>query len=211
MRSILIAVALAASAVSAPAQVSEITPSCVPKTFWTPFGTGTDWVRGQVKPDPAAPATSFRAWWCPRGSGVWSAYIHLSVDRAEFKAFDVDAALDTAARSADKLAALQDIIDQFSFLPTAAERPSWDAGKAAAWVALAAIKPPPPAPIGTWVTPSAGTIFTYANGKLTGVTGRKSVKGATCDCASAKAVVGSTTYCAVAGAAKTEVTACVKQ
>jgi len=76
---------------------------------------------------------------------------------------------------------------------------------------LNAVYPPPiplPPPVGTWKA-TGGTIFLYANGKLTGVTARKAPVGAACDGVT-KATVGPTVYQSLAGGPATEVTGCTK-
>jgi len=67
-------------------------------------------------------------------------------------------------------------------------------------------------PVVTWRTPATGnlTIFTYAAGRLVGVTARKALPNNPCNCDVAKAVVGPTTYCALSSGPPTEVAVCVK-
>lgn len=207
MRNLLIALVLSATA-AAHAQ-SFTVPSCIPKTFWTPFGTGTNWVLGRAQPVDPGPVTSYRGWWCPTPQGAWLPYAHLSVERTDWPLNQIDTELSTVFRSSDRVNALGALINRYSIPPTETEKPSWDAAAVKVFADLAVIKPSV-TPIGVWITPSAGSIFTFANGKLTGLTGRKATKGAACDCVKAKALVGASTYCALAAGPATEVTACVQ-
>lgn len=78
------------------------------------------------------------------------------------------------------------------------------------WVFAADYCPNEPAlQVETWRA-TGGTIFRYAAGRLTGVTGRKATAGTLCDGSTVRAVVGPTTYMAIAGGATTEATACLK-
>lgn len=69
-----------------------------------------------------------------------------------------------------------------------------------------------PLPVVSYRTPATGTftLYTAANGKLTGViSGRKATAGATCDCTT-PVMSGGAMYCPLAGAPTNEVTYCVK-
>jgi hypothetical protein len=137
LRALVLAVLLCGCAVTG-AQAGAL-PACIPKTIWTPFGTGTDWVRGQADADGVT--TSWRGWWCPLPDGSWVAYAHLSVERPEWPLNRIDSELSTVFRSADRVAALRDIVNRYSVAPTAAELPAWKAAATQAGAALAAIKP----------------------------------------------------------------------
>lgn len=78
------------------------------------------------------------------------------------------------------------------------------------------IAPPAPAsgasaPVLTWKTPTAGafTLYTAANGKLTGiVTGRKATASALCDASAVPTKSGASVYLPLIGASASEVTLC---
>lgn len=192
------------------AQVVFTLPTCIPKTFWTPFGTGTDWVRGFSQPVAAGPSVSYRAWWCPQTDGSWKAFIHRSVDSVEWSAAVVDRELDTAARSFDKLEALRDAVGRYQRQPTTAERFAWFSAGALATAHLQTIKPP--APAGTiWRTPASGQFTLYVTDGValkSLISGRKATANALCRCDTTKVMSGTSTYCALASGPATEVTLC---
>jgi hypothetical protein len=67
----------------------------------------------------------------------------------------------------------------------------------------------PPA-VETWVA-KGGTIFTYANGKLTGLTTRKALAGAPATCSVSKAVSTTKIFCQLIGGPTNEVAEVAKQ
>lgn len=67
---------------------------------------------------------------------------------------------------------------------------------------------PTPPPQDPWRTPAVGkTIFTFANGRITGQTVRKAPGGMACNCA-ITVKIGATTFCSIG--VPTEVTECIK-
>jgi hypothetical protein len=223
MRNLLTALVLFASAAAAHAQFM-----CAPKTESSPNEAGT------IQVSEATPLGRWVYFWCPEPNttNMWRWQSFAVLKKYQNTISDPLAVMAGVLSAPDKLLALNSVVTSATITPAAGSQDEYDWKSLIYAACLSAGNPPSnmvphvvkpaarcevykPTPItppaGTWVTPTAGTIFTYAGGKLTGVTGRKAVKGAICDCASAKAVVGTTTYCAIAGAVKTEVTACVKQ
>ena len=207
MRVVLLLLALLCG--SAHAQIFTL-PTCIPKTVWTPFGTGTDWVRGQEQVTPADPIVSWRAWWCPSASGVWTSYVHLSVERPEWTLNKIDTELTTVFRSADRITALKNTLSVYSVAPTTLERPSWNMAAASAGLALASIKPGPP-PADVWQVPASGSsLYNSANGKLVAkINGQSAPPYTVCSCSSA-ILVGASTYCPLSGGILTVVALCKK-
>jgi hypothetical protein len=194
---------------SAHAQVFTL-PDCIPKTIWTPFGTGTDWVRGQAQPNDPGPITSYRAWWCPNPDGTWTSYLHLSIERPEWTLNLIDTELSTVFRSLDRRAALRDLVNRYNVAPTDLERPSWNAAAQAGADALLLIKPGPPSPA-VWRVPASGSsLYTAAAGKLVSkIAGRTASPNALCD-ATNPIAVGTSTYMPLVGGPASEVTLCKK-
>ena len=192
---------------SAHAQIFTL-PTCIPKTAWTPFGTGTDWVRGQSQASDTDQIVSWRAWWCP--GTVWTPYVHLSVERQGWTLNLIDSELTTVFRSADRMARLKDTINRYTVAPTEAERPSWNMAAGAAGVALDAIKPGPPGP-DVWQVPASGSsLYNSDKGKLVAkINGQSALPYTVCSCSSA-ILVGASTYCPLSGGSLTVVALCKK-
>lgn len=126
------------------AQVTFNDPPCSFRSVWLPSASGTDWVVGAVGPGATGGVrVSYRAWWCPKADGTWSPYVHKCIEgRTCLSAELIQAELTTAARSADKLAALQEAVRRYQLQPMPNEFADWNAADAAAKAALNAIKPP---------------------------------------------------------------------
>lgn len=153
-----------------------VVPACVPKTFWTPLGTGTDWVRGSYQRAAGAPVASFRAWWCPKADGSWEPFYHRNIESASVSSSAVEKALDTAMRSLDPVAALQTLVAANTYPPTPEQTDAWLGAGALALQLLDTIKPA----VVTYAVKANGTsttrpVYTLVNG----VRGTSSVGRAT--------------------------------
>lgn len=126
-----------AQAHARPALPSE---ECVHKSFWTPYGSGTAWVRGTS--EAAGVRVSWWAWWCPAADGQWVHVIQQCVQgRACLDAEGITRELDTAARSADPLEALRAARARLATPPLPSEQPAWDQATWDAAGELAKIRP----------------------------------------------------------------------
>ncbi len=67
----------------------------------------------------------------------------------------------------------------------------------------------PAPPVDSWKA-IGGSIFTYASGKLTGLTSKKAAAGALATCAQSQAIVGARIFCQLIGGPTNEVTEVIK-
>lgn len=180
--------------------------SCVPKTFWTPFGTGSDWKYGDTTVEGVTVA--WNAWWCPSASGEWTYFIHRCVvGRACMDARTLRQKLDTAARSPDFLAAVQAEIRANSMAPLDSEREAISRALFDAWDAIQPIKPPSTAV--TWVTGGSLAVYSTSGSTLGRVLlGKKAPANTGCVCPANPITVSGATYCPWVGGPPNEVTYC---
>lgn len=174
---------------SATAQTSGTTgftlPTCIHRSTWTPYGTGTDWVRGSEAPvTETGVRVSWWAWWCPQTDGTWSPYIFRCVEgRTCLSAWQITSELDSAARSPDRLAALGAVITKYQTMPLDTEVEDLIFAGAAARVALDAIKPTEPLGVVYVVTGRQAFALKADGTRSTTPYPTAPTFGATCDCA----------------------------
>lgn len=196
-----------APAASAPPVAKK---ECIHKSYWTPFGSGTEWVRGTR--DGGAVKVSWWGYWCPEVDGTWGAVMMQCVEgRTCVSAAVLSAELDTAARSSDPVASFQAARARLASPVLEAEKATWSAARADLIAALERIKPA----VALWVvapnpssttTPPTRPMFLLADPSKQ-VTQRATV-GARCDCS--KPVLKNTlTLCPLAGTVD-PLTACVR-
>ena len=94
-------------------------PTCIHKSVWTPFGTGSDWVHDTSAPVKATGVrVSWWGWWCPTADGNWTAYVHMCVEgRTCLTATQVTIELDTAMRT---LASIEPFVFNLLCIPAMA-------------------------------------------------------------------------------------------
>jgi hypothetical protein len=172
---------------------------CVFRSFWTPMGTGTELVSGSEAPvSPGGVEVSWWAWFCPTATG-WDWYVVRCIQgRTCLTAATVSKELDTAARSADKLAALRAAMTKYQTPVLPAEQADWDFALAAARSALEKTLPATPPVIGdVYVVTGAQAFVLKADGtRSTSPYPTAPTKGATCDCTT-KLVQYGATFCKV--------------
>lgn len=188
---------------SAMAQTNDGLPDCVPKTFWTPFGTGSDWVRGAEEINGVK--VSWRAWWCPAPDGQWKFYIHRCVENAGcLSASVIEQEMDAAARTPDKLQALRAVVAKYQTPPNSTQAEAWLQAGFAAVDALRAIKPSSQ-PTSIWfVTGSQAFPLNPDGSRSTKAVATAPPKGETCDCAAAKVLQFGATFCKVPSLSTTQ-------
>lgn len=171
-------------------------PPCAPKTVFSPWASGTPWVRGFIRPATPGISVSYRAWWCPNADGTWSSYVHLSVDSQELTTDQIEAEIDAAMGAGGPLQALQMVITKFQVKPMGDEIPIWNEAVAAAKLALAATKPGPI--VEQWVVTGSLAFPLKADGTRS-ITAwpLPPIKGEACDCAIKKISQYGATFCAV--------------
>lgn len=190
--------------------------ACIWKSLWTPMGTGTEWVRGVSEVDKVKVA--WWGYWCPQDDGTWGVTTQRCVvGRGCLDAGTLTGILDTAARSADPIAALQVARAQATMSVLPSEQVAWDAAEIDLLAALHKIRPPEsiwkvaPNPSST-TTPPTRPMFSAAD-PAKQVSERATV-GATCNCAK-PVPKGTQTLCPLApvngSTPSTNLTACVKQ
>lgn len=187
-------------------------PDCIPKTFWTPFGTGTDWVHGTSEPvTPTGVSIGWWAWWCPNSDGTWKPFILQCVEgRTCISAIAMTKDLDTAMRSADRLATLRSLITQRQTAVLTNELNDWAYASDMARLALQPIKPttptPPPPATGVYVVTGAQAFPVKPDGtRSTTPIATAPTKGETCDCTGANRIVQfGATFCKVPSLSATQ-------
>lgn len=180
-------------------------PTCIPKTFWTPFGTGTDWKYGTTTPvTPNGVSVAWWAWWCPKTDGTWGPYIFQCVEgRTCLSASTMTKDLDTAMRSADRLASLRALITQRQTPVLSSELNDWAYTSDIARIEIEAVKPPSPTPpppaTGTYVVTGSQAFPVKPDGtRSTTPIAVAPTKGETCDCTGANRIVQfGATFCKV--------------
>jgi hypothetical protein len=232
MRKLLLALLLFLAPALAGAQQWVFSPfRCIPKTALTPLAAGS-WY------DKYSNANgSCYWWWCEieETSGTppvtaKNGYIQRHCFLKEYaEVGDFWPAAEAVAKATDVLGALnsvtaaglkppKDAIEAYRLASLRHEACLDAVAKPLPWPftlrpdPCGAAPTPPTPPVTVWKTPAVGgTIYTYAAGRLSGITSRKAPSsGALCNCDVSKAVVGPTTYCALASGPPNEVTACVK-
>lgn len=170
---------VAKAQVQTPAQSAA--KDCIWKSLWTPFGTGTEWVRtltefGGVK-------VAGWVYWCPQDNGTWSPVIHRCVvGRGCMDPAALSSMLDTAARSADPLAALVEARKAFTMPVLPSEQAAWDLAEGELVQAAAKIRPPDQAYIVATATASDGTrpAYPFANGVRSTIASGRATSGQPC-------------------------------
>ena len=191
------------------AQATSFTlPTCIHKSVWTPFGTGSDWVHDTSAPVKATGVrVSWWGWWCPVSDGTWTPYVHMCVEgRTCLTATQVTIELDTAMRSSDRLSALRAAIQSYQTAPLANEIEDFRFALASATVAMQAVKPPgstpPPTPTptpGTYIVTGSQAFPLKPDGtRSTTPIATAPTKGETCDCSGANRILQfGATFCKV--------------
>ena len=179
------------------------TPDCVPKTFWTPFGTGTDWVRGATT--ASGVTVSWRGWWCPRPEGQWRFFLHRCVEGVTcLSAQVIEQEMDAAARTPDKLQALKVVIAKYQSAPEAPHQEAWLQAGFAAVDALRTVQPAGPV-VAIWLVTGAQAFPLNADGtRSTKPIATAPTKGETCDCAAARVLQFGATFCKVPSLSTTQ-------
>jgi hypothetical protein len=114
---------------------------CIFKSFWTPAGTGSDWMQGATNAEGVR--VLWWGWWCPRPDGTWRLRITRCVDgRTCLSAEVVTRELNTASRSADPLAELRAAAARYEQPPQESELPAWNQARVDAVVLMAPLRPP---------------------------------------------------------------------
>lgn len=205
MRRYLLALMLALLAPAAAAQqwAYEDLPDCVPKTFWTPFGTGTDWVRGAHT--EGGVTVSWRAWWCQGSDGQWRFFVHRCVEgHTCLSAYVIEQEMDAAARTPNKLTALQAVIRKYQSPPAPEHQEAWLRAGFAAIDALAPIKPAGPV-VAVWLVTGSQAFPLNPDGtRSTKAIATAPTKGETCDCAAARVLQFGATFCKVPSLSTTQ-------
>lgn len=169
-------------------------PSCIHKSTWTPFGTGTDWKYGTEAPVlPTGVRVSWWAWWCPKPDGTWTPYVFRCVEgRTCLSAWQVTQELDTAMRSADRLVSLRAIITKYQTPVLTNELNDWAYAGDVARLAILPLKPAaplPPAP-GIYVVTGSQAFPLKPDGtRSTTPIATAPTKGETCDCTGANRIL----------------------
>lgn len=179
-------------------------PDCIHKSIWTPFGTGTDWKYGTTTPVSAnGVSVSWWSWWCPKTDGTWSLYVFKCVEgRTCLSSSVVTKELDTATRSADRIAALRALVTKYQTPVLQNEFNDWAYADDVARLAMAPLKP------ASTTTPPATSVYVVTGAQAFPVKpdGTRSttpiaaapIKGETCDCTGANRIVQfGATFCKV--------------
>lgn len=200
---------------------------CFPNILTLPINiVGKDLIEGA----DARYGGTWKAIWCPTGrfnaagAEVWELYTHAVLDKYRTldgaTVFDMGKAILSAP---DPVAALDAAIKAREFIPPAGsvDRFNWESLLFAACTEGVRLAPFPGQPITRPCTPptpivaevwraGGGTIFTAANGRLTGLTTRKAAAGAKCNNTVSQIVVKGSVYLPLDGGPLTEVTLCTK-
>jgi len=188
--------------------------ACIFKSFWTPFGTGTEWVRGATTVDGVTVA--WWGWWCPLRSGLWEHEMQRCVvGRGCLDAQTLTSELDTAARSANPLSALRDARARYTLPPLASERAAWDQAYADALAQMQAIKPPDVLYVVGRATAADGTrpAYPFREGTRSTTSSGRAIAGQPCEPRQGYAEASGSDLWAVFGPAfdPERVTLCVKK
>ena len=178
MRALLLLFALL---LQAPAQAQPY-EACLFKSLWTPFGTGTEWVRGSSTAEGVTVA--WWGWWCPQSGGQWGYTLQRCVvGRACLDPAAISAELDTAARSVNPLQALLAARERLTVPVLPAEKAAWDLAEWDAVGALAPIRPPSTAYVVGPATSADGTrpAYPFANGVRGTTSSGRAAAGQPCD------------------------------
>jgi len=166
----------------------------------------------------------WRGWWYAVAPDRWCAFKWVSLDKVAPKTLaDTLKVVDAIKAASSPTQGIMDAITAFVIKPAVGSQDEIDL-ELLRYAACQAMVASPPSSLG-WTAPgpscvlkvfpptvevwkaTGGTIFTFAAGKLTGVTSRKATAGAACNCA-ARYATASTTYCPLASGPPTEATAC---
>lgn len=206
-----------ASALQAQTTAPPAAKDCVWKSIWTPFGTGTEWAHNVT--EFGGTKVAWWVYWCPQPDGSWSPVTQRCVvGRGCMDPRALSQVLDTAARSADPVAALRQARDQFTLPPLPGELGAWDMAESDMLAAAIKLKPATtvwkvaPNPASTTVPPTR-PMFSAADPSKQ--VAERATVGATCNCR-APVAKGTQTLCplaatTVAPAPTTNLTSCTKQ
>lgn len=206
--------------------------SCIPKTTLTPAAPGTQlryakadtgiWVNWWCPVPPTGTQDPAKTWWRQQAWAALTRYENTVANPVEL--------LQQFSTSADPLSVMNATLAASSVVPTTGSLDEYNL-KMLHWSACQAliaapvdipnadpISPgycgtqpvPPPMNTQTWKA-LGGTIFTYASGKLTGITSKKAAAGAPATCDVSQAIVNSRVFCQLTGGPTNEVAEVTKQ